>query len=334
MAQATQLQSVPVLSQADVLQKLQASVHPVAAQKYFAMYSSVLGGIVTDPALMIVPMDDHMVHRGHAVFDTAMIVNGMMYQLEAHLDRFQRSTALARIPLPVSRAQMREIILETGAASGRREASVRYWLSAGPGGFGISPTECVGSTFYVMIFEASKPPESCYTEGIKVMTSSVPMKPPLFARCKTTNYLPNALVVMEANDRGADQGILIDARGMIGESSTMNVGFVTHDRVLRHPTFDTILTGCTVSRVLELAKGLVANGQLKDIVVADVPLAEARAAAEMLLIGSSVQVAPITQWDGQPVGHGKPGPIAKALRQLIEKDMREGKDQLIPVPYR
>jgi len=29
--------------------------------KYFAMYSSVFGGVVTDPALMVVPLDDHMV---------------------------------------------------------------------------------------------------------------------------------------------------------------------------------------------------------------------------------------------------------------------------------
>ena len=36
-----------------------------------AFYSSRLGGITTDPALMVVPMDDHLVHRGHAVFDTA-----------------------------------------------------------------------------------------------------------------------------------------------------------------------------------------------------------------------------------------------------------------------
>ena len=28
------------------------------------MYSSVLGGIVTKPEMMMVPLDDHMVHRG------------------------------------------------------------------------------------------------------------------------------------------------------------------------------------------------------------------------------------------------------------------------------
>jgi 4-amino-4-deoxychorismate lyase len=333
MTQAMQVQSVPVLSQEDVVKGLRAAVHP-AAKQYFAMYSSVLGGIVTDPALMIVPMDDHMVHRGHAVFDTAAVVDGMLYLLEAHLDRFQRSATLARIPMPYARARLREIILETAAASGQRSASVRYWLSVGPGGFGLHPRECVGSSFYVMIYQAEKPPASAYAEGLKFITSTIPIKPPLFARCKSTNYLPNVLVVMEARDKGADNGIFIDAHGMIGESSNMNVAFVTPERVLRHPTFDAILSGCTVMRALDLAKALVANGQLKDIVVADISLDEARAATEMLLLGSSVQVAPITQWNDRPVGNGKPGPIAKALFELFGKDMREGTDQLVPVPYR
>jgi len=30
----------------------------------YAMYSSVIGGIVTKPEMMSVPIDDHMVHRG------------------------------------------------------------------------------------------------------------------------------------------------------------------------------------------------------------------------------------------------------------------------------
>lgn len=50
-----------------------------AKQLYLAMYSSVSGGITIDPAAMVIPMDDHMVHRGHGVFDTAAIVNGSVF---------------------------------------------------------------------------------------------------------------------------------------------------------------------------------------------------------------------------------------------------------------
>jgi len=31
---------------------------------------------VTDPALMVIPFDDHMVHRGHGVFNTAGLAAG------------------------------------------------------------------------------------------------------------------------------------------------------------------------------------------------------------------------------------------------------------------
>jgi 4-amino-4-deoxychorismate lyase len=36
-------------------------------QPVLAFYSSVLGGMTMERALMTVPIDDHMVHRGHAV---------------------------------------------------------------------------------------------------------------------------------------------------------------------------------------------------------------------------------------------------------------------------
>ena len=45
-------------------------------QPYPAMYSSVFDGIILDSAMMVIPIDDHMVHRGHGVFDTAIILNG------------------------------------------------------------------------------------------------------------------------------------------------------------------------------------------------------------------------------------------------------------------
>lgn len=47
-------------------------------QQFLAMYSSIFGGITTDPAAMVIPMDDHMVHRGHGVFDTATICDGLV----------------------------------------------------------------------------------------------------------------------------------------------------------------------------------------------------------------------------------------------------------------
>ena len=326
------MDSTAIFNTEQAITRLRETVHGKAGN-YYAMYSSILRGIVNDPALMVLPLDDHMVHRGHGVFDTATLTHGMLYQLDAHLDRLIVSAHGARIPLPFSREQLRQIIVETAAASRQRNGSVRYWLSAGPGGYGLGPAECVGSSFYVIVFKQEAYPEAYYHEGIKLVTSQVPIKPPLFARIKSTNYLPNVLVLLEAKDRGADNGIFIDERGMVAESSNMNVAFVTKDRVLRHPPFKAILSGITIQRVLDFAHLLVQQGALTAVRVADIPVQEGREAAEMMLIGSSIKVAPVVEWDGEKIGEGKPGPIAQKLLEMWNEDAKSAKDQLVAVPY-
>ena len=323
---------IPILNTENAVTRLRQSAHAKAAN-FYSMYSSILGGIVTDPALMVLPLDDHMVHRGHAVFDTATLTNGMLYQLDPHMARLIKSAGDARIPLPFARERLRQIVLDTAAASRQRDGSVRYWLSAGPGGYGLGPAECVGSSFYVIVFKQEAYPESYYRAGLKLVTSQVPIKPPLFARIKSTNYLPNVLVVLEAKDRGADNGVFIDQRGMVAESSNMNVAFVSKDRLFRHPPFEAILSGITIRRVIDFAQRLVQAGTLKAVRIADIPIEEGRDAAEMMLIGSSIKVAPVVEWDGQKIGDGKPGPIAKKLLEMWNEDVRSAKDQLVAVPY-
>ena len=328
---ANTTQSVRQLAAEDVMTALRQlrAQQPV---KFAAFYSSQLGGIVTDPALMVIPFDDHMVHRGHGIFDTAGLVEGKIYDLEAHLDRFERSAEHCRLIMPAARAELREIISATVAASGARDGAIRYWLSSGPGSLDLSPAAGAEPGFFVMVFPGLSYPERWYTEGLKVMTTTYPIKPSLYAVTKSTNYLPNVLMQMEAKGAGVDNGVFIDANGHVGESSNMNVAFVTADGVLRHPKFDHILAGCTSLRILELARKLERDGAIGGVEVCDIPVAEARAAREMLLLGSSVKVAPIVAWDGAPIGDGKPGPIAKALLALLEEDMRTG-DRLVPVNY-
>src|SRR5215203_5534291 len=187
--------------------------------KYFAFYSSQLGGIVTDPALMVLPFDDHMVHRGHGIFDTAGLVGGRIYDLEAHLDRFLGSAERSKLTLAGSRAEMRDIIISTAAVSGVRDGAIRYWLSSGPGNLDLTPAAGATPGFFVIVFGGLAYPARWYSEGLKVMTTTYPIKPALYAITKATNYLPNVLMQMEAKDAGLDNGVFIDDEGFVGESS-------------------------------------------------------------------------------------------------------------------
>ena len=322
---------IAILNADDVFAHFKAlrSQQPV---KYSAFYSSQLGGVVTDPALMVIPFDDHMVHRGHGIFDTAGLVNGNIYDLEAHLDRFLLSAERSKLRLPGTREAMRDIIVKTTAASGRRDGSIRYWLSSGPGSLELTPATGAEPGFFVMVFAGLSYPERWYTQGLKVMTTTYPIKAPFYAITKATNYLPNVLMQMEAKEKGFDNGVFIDAEGYVGESSNMNVAFVTSGGVFAHPRFEHILSGCTSLRLLELAPALRDQGLINGVEVRDITVAEARASREMMLLGSSVKVAPVIQWDSTVIGDGKPGPVARALLRLLDDDMRTS-DRLIPVPY-
>jgi 4-amino-4-deoxychorismate lyase len=322
---------LPVLAADQVLTALR-TMRERQPVKFSAFYSSQLGGIVTDPALMVLPFDDHMVHRGHGIFDTAGLVAGRIYDLEAHLDRFLGSAERSRLKLAGSRAEMRDIIIHTTAASGMRDGAIRYWLSSGPGNLDLTPAAGATPGFFVIVFGGLAYPARWYSEGLKVMTTTYPIKPPLYAITKATNYLPNVLMQMEAKEAGLDNGVFIDEKGFVGESSNMNVAFVTADGVLRHPRFVHVLAGCTSLRLLDLATHLQSSGLLRGVEVCDIPVADARAAREMLLLGSSIKVAPIVEWDGRPIGTGAPGPVARALLDLLENDMRTS-DRLIDVPY-
>ena len=327
----TSSNALRTLSSSDVLAAL-GELRRRQPVQFAAFYSSQLGGIVTDPALMVIPFDDHMVHRGHGIFDTAGIVNGRIYDLEAHLDRFLGSAERSRLSLPCSRDEMRRIIVQTTAVSGRREGAIRYWMSSGPGSLELSPAAGAAPGFFVMVFGGLVYPDRWYSEGLRVMTTTYPIKPPLYAVTKATNYLPNVLMQMEAKAAGLDNGVFIDPHGNVGESSNMNVAFVTQDGVFRHPRFEHVLAGCTSLRLLELAPALVRTGTIAGVEVCDIPVDAARAAREMMLLGSSIKVAPVVEWDGRPIGDGRPGPVSRALLQLLEEDMRTS-DRLIDVPY-
>lgn len=225
-----------------------------------------------------------------------------LYELDQHLERFLKSATMAKIKLPFDGECIRSILIQTVSASKCRNGSLRYWLSAGPGDFQLSPSGCSQSSLYAIVIQDTSPPDY---KGIKAVTSSIPIKPPQFAVMKSVNYLPNALSKMEAEENGAYVAIWLDFDGFIAEGPNMNVAFVTKEKELLMPRFDKILSGCTAKRALVLAEDLVREGKIKGIRTDDVTVEEGKNANEMMLLGSGVLVRPVLQWDEQVIGDGK-----------------------------
>jgi branched-chain amino acid aminotransferase len=298
---------------------------------YYAMYSSVYGGIVTDPALMLVPVDDHVVHRGDGVFETFKCVDGSFYNMAAHVERLARSAEALGIALPASREEVCGLCIETARAGKRRACSVRVLLSRGPGSFGVNPYDCPAPQLYVAAYHLPAPFLQTHPGGAAVVTTSIPLKAPALARVKTCNYLPNVMMKKECVDQGGDFAVAFDERGYLAEGAVENAGIVTADGRLRFPGPERILRGTTADRVMELAGHLVRQGELRAAEVADIPRAEVQAAAEMLVVGTTIDVVPAVTLDGRKIGEGKPGPVARALLALLQEDMRSNRSLLTPV---
>ena len=323
-------QPFPILDSAAFAARLAAP--PAAFQKnYFAMFSSVLGGIVTEPRLMLVPADDHLVHRGDGVFDTAKCVAGKLYNLEAHLDRLQHSGARIALVAPLDRAALRAAIVATVRAGGQRDCLVRILLARGPGSLGISPRDCPVPSLYIIAYAGHPSFMTSHPGGARVVTSRVPVKADFFASIKTVNYLPNALMKLEAAEAGVDFSMAFDADGNLAEGATENFGIVTADRWLLLPQPARILAGTTMNRALELAAELVRAGLLQGTGRAAIPRAAVQRAAEVLIFGTTPDVTSVVEWDGQPLSGGHPGPVGTALNARLQRDERENANLLTPV---
>ncbi|MBI5524662.1 MAG: aminotransferase class IV [Desulfarculus sp.] len=309
-----------IISENEAIARLKALERPWAGD-YLAMYSTWLGGIVQEPWLMHVPLDDHMVHRGDGVFEMFKCVAGRIYQLDRHLLRLAGSAQAIGLELPADLGALKRLVVAVTRAGGQRECAVRIYLSRGPGGFTTNPFECPRPGVYIMVSHLHHPPQSAYDNGVRLGVSQVPSKSGFYASVKTCNYLPNVLLKREALGRGWDYGLGLDEEGYLAEGSTENVGLVDAQGHLLLPKPDHILEGTTVRRAIELAAGLVERGTLAEVERRTLSRQDLEQAREIMLFGTTLDVLPVTRLEGRPVAEGRPGPVAKGLLALMRQDI-------------
>lgn len=299
------------------------SHHPEYQRNYYAMYSSWWDGITTDPNLMILPLDDHMVHRGDGLFETFKCVDGAVYNLDAHWTRIENGARKIALPIPWSREVRNQLLRKVLHAGGHRDALLRVFLSRGPGGHSANPYECPEPLLILLAIRLGPPFMTAHPGGAKVGVSDIPNKPGLFAQVKSVNYLPNVLMRKQAVDENVDFMLGFDAHGHMTELPTENLGMVSADGILKIPKPDHILMGTTMRRAVELAREqLVPKGVLHGVEEADVPRNELENAREMLIFGTTPNVSAVTEFAGRPVGDGRPGPVWRELSRVFEEDLR------------
>jgi branched-chain amino acid aminotransferase len=320
----------PVLGPEDLARVLKSNRRPFH-DNYLTMYTSAWGGFSLDPELWSVPADDHMTHRGDAVFEAFKVVQGRVYCLDEHLERLAASADGLGLKMPPEIADIRGLLQRARILGGIEDFVVRLTVSRGPGSFTVNPYDSQGPILYLITIRLNRPTAERYERGVRLATAPFPAKT-AFAGMKTCDYLQNLLAKKSAIDAGADYVVSFDPDGWLTEGATENVAVVTRDRELVVPPFERILKGVTLVRLMDLAGRLVADGTLKAVVNRDLHRSDLpAAAAEVFLASTSFDVLGVSSWDGVPVGEGRPGPVTRALTRLIDEEIHTEGPRSVPL---
>lgn len=289
---------------------------PLAAKVF---YSSWLGGITTNPDFVSLPLDDHMAHRGDAVFEAMRFGHGGIYLWTPHWERLNRSAAKVGIKLPHTEEEVLSLLKTMVKESGLGEGLIRMYLSRGPGSFGVNPYDCPEAGFYVVLSSLSLPPKEKYETGVSLCLARIEAKQGWMAQVKSCNYLINVLVKKEAMDRGFDYGVVQTSFGEITESSTENLLVFTRNGELLFPTWENTLQGTTLVRVMEFCSAVQVDGRNLRPVQRSLNVEDLRQARELMLVGTTLGVLPVSRFEEQTWSDFTG---ARALHQALEEDLR------------
>jgi branched-chain amino acid aminotransferase len=269
---------------------------------------------------------DHVVLYGDGVYDTMVAWNGAIFKLQEHIDRLFESAYAIKLTVPLSKAQVREVIGQTVRCNGLRDAYVKIVVTRGVGAQPLlSPYHCTPGIIVFAVPYMSQAGDKGGDLGIKMITSSMRRVPNecISTKIKSCNYLNHVLMRMEANEAGADEAMELDLEGYVCEVPGYNVFVVKKGRLFTPK--DNILVGITRATVIEIAaeEGLqVIEGRLQpfDLYTAD----------EAFLSSTAGGIVSVGQLDGRMVADGAAGSITRLMRARYEALLESG-EKSIPV---
>lgn len=256
---------------------------------------------------------DYGWRRGWVVYDACVVWQSHIMMIDEHIERLWSSLKAAKIEIPMSKQEAKDVIIETVRRNNLKDAEVWIYVSYGvpvvadynmptakPSVLAIAaPLVRVGGS------EADR-------KGLRVIISSIRSLPSqcVDPRLKHINRLHMNLADVEARAANVDAPILLDINGYVAENNQANV-FIVKDGELYTTTLEGVLGGITRAFFLKIA-------QREGIPASEVRLTpyDLYNADEVFLSGSSSGALAVTEIGGRKIGNGRPGPITQRLNKL------------------
>lgn len=242
-----------------------------------------------------------------------------VFRPDDHYLRFLDSAKMLGMELPWNERELTGFLLELLRTEGYRQDSyVRSLAFYGDETVGVrvhdlTPEVSIVSMPYGRYLENEEGVHATISSWRRVDDNAIP------ARGKIVGaYVNSALAKTEAMRAGFDEAIVLNPDGHVSEGSAANFFLVRNGVVITPPITDNILEGITRRTVLELLAAELGTPAVER----SIDRSEIYVADEAFFVGTGVQVAAITRVDHRPVGTGRIGPIASALRDLYFRVVR------------
>lgn len=246
------------------------------------------------------------------LFETMRVQDGVVFRLNAHIDRLCSGARLLGIPLPTG---LREQVALAARDEGEyRNASIRLTVSRGVAPPGLAPPAHPEPTVTIVAHPIARP--RVPAPIVAAMARGRRNEYALTTAVKTLAYTESIVALAQARAAGADDAIFLDTAGHVSEGAASNLFAVIDDVLVTPPLSCGVLPGVTRAAVLELARTLGIGAAEREI--AEPELA---AASEIFLTSSIREIAPVVRIATTAVGSGLNGPVTvrmvEAYRALV-----------------
>lgn len=248
---------------------------------------------------------------GDGIYEVVSFYRGKPFRMDEHLARLQRSLTSIGIDTGLDTAAWQKLVLELASKCELPYFTVYLQVTRGPAKRDHAFPKAAQPTIFGMTSAFTPPTAEQRQAGLTAV--SIPDIRWLRCEIKSISLLGNVLAKQQAVDAGVDE-VLQFRDGYLTEGAACNV-WIVRNGVLAAPPLDNLILEGIRYRFLEKLAGQAGipfeSRRISEDEVAD--------ADEILLTSATKEVLPVVQFNGKPVGTGKPGPVYVALRDAYDR---------------
>ena len=253
---------------------------------------------------------------GDGMWEGMRLYNGVWAFFDEHMDRFFESCKAVSLDVGMDRAGILDALSKTAEANEMvTDVHCRLMLTRG---VKVKPFQHpslsrTGPTL-VIIMEHSKPAEALQSQGIRLATVPQVRGLPMSQDAKYNSHskLNCVIACLQAEQAGADEGLMLDPYGFVNTTNACNF-FIVRKGAVWTSTGDYCMNGVTRQKVIDLCR---ANGI--EVHERNYSLVDAYGADEAFLTGTFGAQTPVGEIDGKIIGT-EDRPVTARIRALYKE---------------